>query len=58
MLLVFPVSAEYLNLDIIAESIETPVQKEILQSLGCEAGQGYLFSPLLNWAGITTFLSS
>ncbi|VXD23585.1 putative Diguanylate cyclase [Planktothrix serta PCC 8927] len=50
--------AKCLNLDIIAEGIETSVQKEILQSLGCEAGQGYLFSPPLNWAGITTFLSS
>lgn len=49
--------AKCLNLDIIAEGIETPVQKEILQSLGCEAGQGYWFSPPLNWTGITNFLS-
>jgi EAL domain-containing protein (putative c-di-GMP-specific phosphodiesterase class I) len=33
-----------LGMDIIAEGIETVNQKQILQSLDCEYGQGYLFS--------------
>ncbi|MDJ0728871.1 MAG: EAL domain-containing protein [Crocosphaera sp.] len=33
-----------LDLDVIAEGIETEGQKDILKSLDCEYGQGYLFS--------------
>jgi EAL domain-containing protein (putative c-di-GMP-specific phosphodiesterase class I) len=33
-----------LGLAIIAEGVETADQLSILQKLGCEAGQGYLFS--------------
>jgi diguanylate cyclase (GGDEF)-like protein len=33
-----------LELDIIAEGIETEGQKEVLKSLSCDYGQGYLFS--------------
>ncbi len=36
--------AESLDLQSIAEGIETPEQLTIVQSLGCELGQGYLFS--------------
>ncbi|VXD12652.1 sensor domain-containing protein [Planktothrix paucivesiculata] len=50
--------AKCLNLDIIAEGIETPIQKEILQSLDCEAAQGYLFSRPLNFEGVISFLST
>ncbi len=36
--------AHNLGLDVIAEGVETPKQMAILRSLGCEYGQGYLFS--------------
>ncbi len=34
-----------LELNVIAEGIETAAQLEWLKKLGCEAGQGYFFSP-------------
>ncbi|CAN5890504.1 hypothetical protein BH11MYX2_BH11MYX2_09120 [soil metagenome] len=37
--------ARALHLDIVAEGIETPAQLELLRSLGCTHGQGFLFSP-------------
>jgi diguanylate cyclase (GGDEF)-like protein len=37
--------AQTLGLRMVAEGIETPEQLEFLQSIGCELGQGYLFSP-------------
>lgn len=40
--------AHSLGLDVIAEGIETQAQLEILQGLGCEYGQGYLFAYPLN----------
>ena len=40
--------AQSLGLDVIAEGIETEAQLKILQSLGCEYGQGYLFAYPLN----------
>ncbi|MGB5631524.1 MAG: EAL domain-containing protein [Waterburya sp.] len=36
--------AHSLGLDVIAEGIETKAQLDILRSLGCEYGQGYLFA--------------
>ncbi len=35
--------AEKLNIDIIAEGVETPQQAELLRSLGCGHAQGYLY---------------
>jgi diguanylate cyclase (GGDEF)-like protein/PAS domain S-box-containing protein len=36
--------ARTLNLDVIAEGIETEVQRDLLVSMGCEYGQGYLLA--------------
>ena len=34
--------ARALNMDVVAEGIETPEQRRMLESMGCEFGQGYL----------------
>jgi EAL domain-containing protein (putative c-di-GMP-specific phosphodiesterase class I) len=36
--------AHSLNLEVVAEGIETPAQLANLRALGCECGQGYLFA--------------
>lgn len=38
------VMAHKLNLKVVAEGIETPEQRELLVTAGCDYGQGYLFS--------------
>jgi diguanylate cyclase (GGDEF)-like protein/PAS domain S-box-containing protein len=40
--------SDQLGLTVVAEGIETPQQLQWLQDLGCEFGQGYLFSPPLD----------
>jgi diguanylate cyclase (GGDEF)-like protein/PAS domain S-box-containing protein len=35
--------AQGLNMEVVAEGVETPQQRELLQSLGCRLYQGYLF---------------
>ena len=35
---------ENLGIEVVAEGIETQLQLEILRSLGCRLGQGYVFS--------------
>ncbi|HEX6751543.1 MAG TPA: EAL domain-containing protein [Longimicrobium sp.] len=39
--------ARTLDLAVIAEGIETPAQLALVRALGCEYGQGFLFSPAL-----------
>jgi len=39
--------AKNLNLKVVAEGIEDPRQLAALRGLGCDAGQGFLFSPAL-----------
>lgn len=50
--------AHSLGLDVIAEGIETPQQRDLLRSLDCEYGQGYLFSRPLDGQGVIEFMAS
>jgi diguanylate cyclase (GGDEF)-like protein/PAS domain S-box-containing protein len=36
--------AEALDLDVVAEGVETPEQRELLRGFGCRYGQGYLYA--------------
>ena len=40
--------AKNLNLKVVGEGIEDPQQLAALRDLGCDAGQGFLFSPALD----------
>ena len=46
-----------LGLDVIAECVETPEQKELLAQYGCELYQGYLFARPAPVAALETMLS-
>lgn len=50
--------AENLHLEAVAESIETQEQLRQLQSLGCQLGQGYLFSKPVNVAQAEKILTN
>jgi EAL domain-containing protein (putative c-di-GMP-specific phosphodiesterase class I) len=49
---------ENLDLEVVAEGIETVRQLEMLRSLGCKLGQGYLFSRPVDAAAAEEFLAS
>lgn len=48
--------AQSLNLETTAEGIETSVQNEILQRLGCTYAQGYLFATPMKKAEVKNFM--
>jgi diguanylate cyclase (GGDEF)-like protein len=48
--------AKSLNLDVVAEGIERPAEREALLSLGCRLGQGFLFAPALTAHDATKLL--
>ena len=50
--------AHSLGLPVIGEGIEAPDQLRRLRSLGCEFGQGYLFSKALHAADTRLLLES
>jgi diguanylate cyclase (GGDEF)-like protein/PAS domain S-box-containing protein len=50
------VLAQNLKMQTVAEGVETKLQAQLLQSLGCNFGQGYLFSRPLPTAEATTLL--
>jgi diguanylate cyclase (GGDEF)-like protein len=50
--------ARNLNMDVVAEGIETQEQRAQLHALSCQYGQGYLFAKPLNVADVTTYLES
>ena len=49
--------AQNLGMDVIAEGIENLMQMRMLQSLGCQYGQGYYFSKPLDPREITSLLA-
>lgn len=49
--------ADALNLAVIAEGIETPQQQQLIASLGCATGQGYLFSKPAKAESFKAFLA-
>jgi EAL domain-containing protein (putative c-di-GMP-specific phosphodiesterase class I) len=50
--------AHSLDLHVVAEGIETPAQLEMLRQLGCELGQGYLFSKPADDRTIEAFITT
>ncbi len=48
--------AHSLNMDVVAEGIETEEQKQILRSLSCDYGQGYLLSRPLDTDATTSLI--
>jgi PAS domain S-box-containing protein len=50
--------AHNLGLHVVAEGIETQAQLAMLRTLGCELGQGYLFSRPVDDKAIETFLTA
>lgn len=50
--------AQSLNLDVIAEGIETPEQLHTLRTLGCHISQGFLFSPPVSGYGLLPLLGA
>ncbi|WRH68641.1 MAG: EAL domain-containing protein [Planktothrix sp. GU0601_MAG3] len=49
--------AHSLGLKVVAEGLETSQQVKIFQQLGCDFGQGYLFSPPLNPTEVINFIN-
>jgi EAL domain-containing protein (putative c-di-GMP-specific phosphodiesterase class I) len=47
-----------LNIEVVAEGIETRAQRDFLAALGCSVGQGYLFGAALPAAEIPALLGS
>ena len=50
--------AASLGMEVVAEGVETEEQRLKLQSLGCELGQGYLFSRPVDALSVETMLAS
>ncbi|MEV8515311.1 EAL domain-containing protein [Dactylosporangium sp. NPDC051484] len=49
--------ARLLKLQVVAEGIETPAERELLVSMGCDHGQGYMFSRPLSYGDASQWLS-
>jgi EAL domain-containing protein (putative c-di-GMP-specific phosphodiesterase class I) len=48
--------AEALDLDVVAEGVETPTQLATLRKLGCQVAQGHHYSPALPLKDLEAFL--
>jgi EAL domain-containing protein (putative c-di-GMP-specific phosphodiesterase class I) len=49
--------ARLLKLQVVAEGIETAAERELLVQMGCDLGQGYLFSRPLSYGDASQWLS-
>ncbi len=49
--------AHSLNLPLVSEGVETTEQSQLLQSMGCDYAQGYLFSKPMDVTAATAFVS-
>jgi EAL domain-containing protein (putative c-di-GMP-specific phosphodiesterase class I) len=45
-----------MGLDVVAEGVESPAQRDFLLGLGIRTGQGFLFSPALEPENFAAFL--
>jgi diguanylate cyclase (GGDEF)-like protein len=48
--------SSHLGINLIAEGIETKEQLNLLKELGCDFGQGYLFSKAIEFKAVTDFI--
>ena len=52
------VMAHQLGIKVVAEGVETELQRDLLVAAGCDFGQGYLFSRPLSAPDFETFMAS
>jgi EAL domain-containing protein (putative c-di-GMP-specific phosphodiesterase class I) len=50
--------AHTLGLEVVAEGIETPADRDLLATVGCQYGQGFLFSRPLSYVDAVKWLRS
>jgi EAL domain-containing protein (putative c-di-GMP-specific phosphodiesterase class I) len=50
--------AHTLGLEVVAEGIERPADRDLLATVGCQYGQGYLFSPPLSYGDAVRWLTA
>jgi diguanylate cyclase (GGDEF)-like protein len=50
--------AENLGMDVVAEGVETAVQRDVLHRLGCQYGQGYYFSQPIDEKAVQALLTA
>ena len=48
--------ARVLNMEVVAEGVESVVQRDTLKALGCDIGQGFLWSKALSPQELVPFL--
>ena len=51
------VMAHELGMRVIAEGVETGMQRDLLKAAGCDYGQGYLFAKPMSTADFSAFLA-